>query len=100
MGEFVYALSWIFDVVTLDLRGKSLAALIGHTLAWGTFGLLFTIGPTATITLPVGIGDALARLFVVAIGAGLLARIVQGWMFYRRYTRIGRSPPPELVGRT
>jgi|tagenome__1003787_1003787.scaffolds.fasta_scaffold18298606_2 hypothetical protein len=100
MGEFVYALSWVFDVASLDLRGKSLAALIGHTVAWGIFGLLFTIGPTATVTLPIGIGDALARGLVFLIGAGLLARIVQGWMFYCRYARVGRSPPPEMLGRT
>src|SRR4051794_29180340 len=100
MGEFIYAMSWIFDVATLDLRGKSLVALIGHTLAWGSFGLLFTIAPVASVTLPIGVGDALARALVFLIGAGLLMRVVQGWMFYRRYTRIGRSPPPELVGRT
>jgi len=100
MDEFIYALTWVLDAATLDLRGKSLAALIGNTIAWGFFGLLFTIVPVASISLPIGIGDALARLFVVAIGAGLLARIVQGWTFYRRYTRTGRTPPFPLVGQS
>ena len=100
MGDLLYGLSWILDAATLDLRRKSLPALIGNSVAWGLFGLLFTILPISTVSLPITFSNALARLVVFVIGAGLLARIVQGRMFYWRYTRTGRPPPSEMVSQS
>ena len=97
MGDFLYGVSWIFDILMLDLRRQSLPALVASTVAWGLFAALFTVIVFVGLTWPMSVGNALGRIVVFLIGLGLWARIVQGWMFYWRYTRTGRAPPPQML---
>jgi hypothetical protein len=90
------ALSWIIDIITLDMRRMNLLGIVVNTLLFGLFGLLFTIGTAVKLFDTNNTGmEVSGLLFVFAIGAGLLARIAQGLVYYWRYTRTGAEPPAE-----
>ena len=89
------ALSWVLDILWIDLRRVKLWALILNALVLGPFGAVFAVGSLWTMGEAKDAIEVAERVVICAIGIGIIARLVQGFVYYARYTRTGTAPPAD-----